>query len=176
MAEGIIRALEAKPGSRMNDAVFHGQLHLGAGGRKTGSQMRHSWWGLHQAHTWEGSRERCPLHSSPAHPYHEGGGTDKTKQLPRTGWKWGIQHWTGSSETSSGQMWFPRSPKGTAGQAALGEIHDGNAWLAWRKPILFPNKPSLPLLHAISLVYVVKHCFRAPAMIVRAVEPLVAVT
>lgn len=34
MAEGIIRALEAKPGSGTNDAVFHGQLHLGAGGQK----------------------------------------------------------------------------------------------------------------------------------------------
>lgn len=124
---------------------------------------------------WEGSRERCPLRSSPARPHCEGGGIDKTKQLPRTRWKWGIQRWTGSSETSSSQMQFPISQKGTAGQAALGEIHDGNAWLAWRKPILFPNKPSMPLPHAPSLVCAVKHCFHASAAIVRVAGPLVAV-
>lgn len=37
MAKGIIRALEAKPGSRANDVVFHGQLHYsreGSSGEK----------------------------------------------------------------------------------------------------------------------------------------------
>lgn len=37
VAKGIIRALEAKPGSRTNNVVFHGQLHYnreGSSGEK----------------------------------------------------------------------------------------------------------------------------------------------
>lgn len=49
MAEGIIRALEAKPGSGTNDAVFHGQLHLGAGAER-------------QAHRWGTHGGDCTRH------------------------------------------------------------------------------------------------------------------